>query len=102
MDDGVTSNQKLDSVSHSKPEKSICLKKNSGYDNNHVSKSDIDNALTKNSFSIKVPEPCNYDYPDIEKIKNEIKRDLQKRYDDDIASIMSELFEHRKSTASIK
>ena len=101
MDDSVTGHQKLDSASHSKSEKFHLSQQNSGYDKNHVSKSDTGNTLRKDSLSIKVPEPYNYNYPDIEKIKNEIKRDLLKRCDDDVASIMSELFENRRLNASI-
>ena len=102
MDDSVTGHQKLDSASHSKSENFSRNQMNSGYEKNRVSKSDTGSTLKDNSLSIKVPEPYNYNYPDIEKIKNEIKRDLLKRCDDDVASIMSELFENRKSTASIK
>ena len=102
LDDSETGHQKLDSASHSKSENFFRKQINSGNEKNHVSKSDTGSTMKNHSLRIKVPKPYNYNYPDIEKIKNEIKRDLLKRCDDDVASIMSELFENRKSTASIK
>ena len=57
---------------------------------NYVTKSDEEEASYDNSAKYTVPEPSTYERPDIDQIKREIKR-LKKRYDDDIASLKSEL-----------
>ena len=58
--------------------------------NNCLTKSKDEDACYNNSAEYNVPEPPVYERPDIDQIKGEIKR-LQKRYDDDIASLRSEL-----------
>lgn len=58
--------------------------------NNHLTKSDDEDAYYNNSAEYNVPEPPVYERPDIDQIKGEIKR-LQTRHNDDIASLRSEL-----------
>ena len=84
--DNSTHHQKSNRVGHSEFETISNSKKVHASNDAYFPKSEKEATLSANYSSSKVPEPYQYVNPDIENLKRKMER-----YDDDIASIRSEL-----------